>query len=58
MESFSNGYDVLDMDTFRKIWSGKGLGDFITQAITKQNSSSSLDVHSVMEFVVTFTNPR
>ncbi len=60
VESFSNGYDVLTLDTFQKIWNGKELDVFMVEAIRSSSSSpeENLSLYTVMEFVILFTNTR
>ena len=54
MESYSGGYDVITLDTFRKIWSGKGFLELLVDAV----DSVELSARSTMKFLIEVTNPR
>ena len=54
VQSFSGGYDVITLETFRKIWSGKGFLELLVDAI----DSEELSARSTMKFLIEVTNPR
>ena len=54
IESYSGGYDVITLDTFRKIWRGKGFLELLVDAI----DSVELSARSTMKFLIEVTNPR
>ena len=54
LESFSGGYDVITLETFRKIWTGKGFLELLVDAI----DSEELSAKSTMKFLIEMTNPR
>lgn len=54
VESFSGGYDVITLETFRKIWNGKGFLELLVDAI----DSEELSARATMKFLIEVTNPR
>ena len=52
--SFSGGYDVITLETFRKIWNGKAFLDLLVDAI----ASEELSARSTMKFLIEVTSPR
>lgn len=50
--AFSNGFDVISRDVFRKIWQGKDLDESLIA------SEAALTLTSLMNFVIILTNPK
>ena len=54
MEGYSGGYDVITLEMFQKIWTGKGFLELLVDAI----DSEELSARSTIKFLIEVTNPR
>ena len=58
LEVFANGFDVVTVDIFRKVWTGKGVDEAMAAAVLEGGGGGGADINAIVEFIVRLTNPR